>query len=88
MTADEYTEEWEKCVELALTHRVIATTRALELGKMRKPEGDTEVWEIPVSACLVFHKEIKLTREWKAAKDEEDKWREARDGEGKTHYRS
>lgn len=88
MNAAEYTEEWEKCVELALTHRVIATTRALELGKIRKPAGDTEVWEIPVSACLVFHKEIKLTR---ALRKDDDGQLDTNTGSSPketTHYRS
>ena len=52
MTGPEYEEEWEKCVEMALNNRVVATTRAIDLAAMRPPEGET--WQIPISACLVF----------------------------------
>ena len=58
MTAPEYEEEWEKCVEMALDNRVIATTRALELAHMCAPEGVT--WHIPISACLIFGEAIKV----------------------------
>ena len=57
MTGPEYEEAWEKCVEMALNDRVLATSRALELAAMRPPAGET--WQIPISAVLVFPNVIK-----------------------------
>lgn len=57
MTASEYEEEWEKCVELCLVDRSGANVRARELIGM--PKARAERWHIPLSATLVFPAIIK-----------------------------